>query len=182
MTIYLLKSNPERYESFCFKNENDADVIYQFDGTPISHWVPISVETDNENSCVKLGSDFPSLIGHIPIFSQRAADALKHILEPNGQLLPLDYNKGKYYAFNVTKLIDALDIERSDIVRFSTGRIMDIIRYEFIANKLDKDLTIFKLLPTPTLRVFVTDTFAQLINSNGLTGFDLKPVWSTSEK
>ena len=177
MNIYILRSDYDKYQSFCFRNEADAEVASRFNGKPIPDWEPVPVEPDEEDGDHLPASDFPSLlVSHMPIFSQRAVDELGDILEPNGQLLPLDYNRGLYYAYNVTKLVNALDEERSEIVRFSTGRIMDIKRYAFVRDELDEGLTIFKLLPTPLLRVFVTDRFVKAVEEAGLTGFKFLPA------
>jgi uncharacterized protein DUF1629 len=177
MGVYILKSDYDQYQSFCFKNEADAEVPFRFNGKTITDWIPVSVEADVGKGGSLPASDFPSLlVGHMPLFSQRAVDALGEMLRPNGQLLPLDYGSGAYYAYNVTKLLDALDEERSEIVRFPTGRIMDIKRYAFIRGQLEEGLTIFKLLPTPLLRVFVTGKFVEAVERAGLTGFKFLPA------
>ncbi len=175
MKVFILQPDSNRFRGLYFRDEADVDVIYQFNGQPIADWSPVGVDIDNEDPYLPEG-DFPSLIGHIPVFSRRAAKALGDILGSNGQLLPLDCGRGVYYAYNVTKLVDALDEEQSEIARFSSGRIMDIRRYAFVGENLDEGLTIFKLSSTPLLRVFVTTRFVEAVERSGLVGFTFPPA------
>jgi hypothetical protein len=173
--VFILRPDSDRFRGLYFRDEADVDVIHRFNGLPIAEWSPVGVDVDDEGPYLPEG-DFPSLIGHIPVFSQRAAEALGDMLEPNGQLLPLDCGRGVYYAYNVTKLVDALDEEQSEIVRFSSGRIMDIRRYALAGEGLDEGLTIFKLSVTPLLRVFVTGRFVEAVELSGLVGFTFPPA------
>lgn len=121
-------------------------------------------------------SDFPTL-GTVPVFSERALDALLDLLVENGEILPLDCCGEKYFAYNTTRRLDALDEERSILVRFDTGRIMDVRAYEFFPERLGT-AAVFRL-PQLRARSFVTDAFARRIDDAGLTGFGLRQVWSS---
>src|SRR5262245_34678544 len=48
-----------------------------------------------------------------PVFSQRAVEGLREFLEPNGELLPVFTPMGTYYAYNVTTVVDALDVQKT---------------------------------------------------------------------
>lgn len=89
-------------------------------------------------------SDFPSLATHIPVFSQQALNALKEVLDRNGQLLPLDCDEGEYFAFNVTRLCDAFDRNSSSFYELPGGGIIDVKKYVLLANRI-KDEPIFKV-------------------------------------
>ena len=68
---------------------------------PISQlWKPLNV-------IGRVGSynDFPCLNMLVPVFSERAVNVLRDMLEPNGELLPLVHPAGKYYAYNCTKIV-----------------------------------------------------------------------------
>lgn len=179
MNVYLLKGDPDKFLGLTLRNEADAEVLFKFNGATIEGWTPLPVEADENYGDVST-CDFPSLIGHVPVFSARAVSVLRDFLMPNGQVLPLAYDREDYYAYNITNMLDALNLEQSEIIRFSTGRIMDIRRYEFFAEKLEGDPGIFKLAATPLLRVFVTEKFKQMVNNYGLTGFQFKLLWSAS--
>jgi hypothetical protein len=117
-------------------------------------------------------TDFPSF-GGVPVFSQRAIEALRDLLEPCGEILPLRCHEGTYFAYNVTRLVDALDEAQSELERFSSGRIMWIERPVFFPDRLAGEV-IFKVPQSPN-RTFVTDPFVRRIWERGLVGFDLQP-------
>jgi hypothetical protein len=98
----------------------------------------------------------------------------------NGELLPLALTDESYFVYNATRQVDALDEDRSELVRFGSGRIMDIKRYEFRPEHLQR-ATIFRL-PQVQGAVFVTDRFVERVAEAGLTGFDFAAVWSTEAR
>jgi hypothetical protein len=178
MNVYLLDADVNNFQNLELENINDDELLEKFDGTPLSnYWKPLAVRIlylyDDEEDKSRPASDTPGLASHIPVFSERAVRSLNDLLRPYGEFLPLKCNQGKYFAFNVTCVIDALDEDKSDIVRFDTGRILDIKKYVFNMDKIGS-IPIFKLQQIPLVRVFVTDGFARQIEAAGLTGFSLK--------
>lgn len=115
---------------------------------------------------------------HVPVFNARAADLLRPLLIDNGELLPLLCDEGSYFAYNVTTVLDALDLEKSSIIRFASGRIMDITRHEFLQAKVTH--SIFKIPQVPWMEVFVTDEFRDAVSQHRLTGFTFKLVWEST--
>ena len=136
-----------------------------------SVWTPLGVRFSREApyGSGAPASDFPHLEG-ISVFSARAVDALADLLAGRCELLPLDCDEGEYYALNVTRLVDALDEERSELVYFSSGRLMGVDRFAFRPDKLVGE-TIFKLRQKPRWHEFVTGVFRGRVESAGLTGF-----------
>jgi hypothetical protein len=106
--------------------------------------------------------------------------ALWDLLLPHGEFLPLDCPDGSYCAYNVTRVIDVMDEDDSELERFSDGGIMDIVRPAFYAERIASEV-IFKLPQMRSTPIFVTDRFVERIEEHGLVGFDLKPVWSGPE-
>src|SRR5438128_43250 len=51
----------------------------------------------------------------LPVFSLRAMNALTDLLATSGAFHHVQTPIGPYFAFNVTRIIDALDYSRSDI-------------------------------------------------------------------
>jgi len=143
-------------------------------------WKPIEVV-----GRVNKGNDFPCLNLLVPAFSQRAVNALHDLLEPNGELLPLqpkDVN-ARFYAYNVTTYADVLDRERS-IVTWMTddpgpwdARAIHISHFEFIEEQLN-GLIVF-CIPELAAQPFVTQTFVDRIAEAGLGGFKPECVWKT---
>ncbi len=180
MTIYMLGADANRYENLMLEREEDYDkVLDKFDGAPMrASWRPLRVRVLlDEDHKGRPPSDFPSLDGTIPVFSGRGVEALRDLLEPNGEILPLDCAEGVYYAFNVTRVVDALDVERSELKLFDDGEIMNVAQYELRAQKLDA-VPIFKLPQVARMYSFVTDEFVSRTTAAGLTGFDYREIWS----
>lgn len=181
MKVCALLADDENYMNLKPVSDSDWRILDSFNrGQSLSGiWSPIAVEEDLYDLKEPLPrSDFPSLAAFVPVFSQRAVDLLEDYLAPNGELLPLSFPGGQYYAYNCTNTVDCLDFDRSAIVRFpSSGRIQRIQRYFFVPDKLAQT-EIFRI-PEGSSYVFVTDTFARRIFEHGLTGFRLPVVWES---
>lgn len=177
MRVFELRPDVESYRLLDVLNDADMRVLSNLHDGPVgAAWQPLRVEwIEDKLNAGKPTSDFPTL-GTIPAFSERAVDALLDLLIENGEILPLDSPVEKYFAYNATRRLDALDEERSSLVRFDTGRIMDVRAYEFFPEKVGTT-AIFRLRQLRG-RTFVTDAFANRIEDAGLTGFDLQQVWS----
>jgi hypothetical protein len=112
------------------------------------------------------------------LLSQRAIDVFGPLLDGAGQMFRTvqRQTETRYTILYVRRQVDALDEDRSEVERFETsGRIADIIRAEFQAERL-RDAPIFRL-PRGG-KVFVTDAIADAVQRHGLTGFKLTEVWS----
>ncbi|MGH2662091.1 MAG: imm11 family protein [Actinomycetota bacterium] len=184
MDVYVLDADANRFQNLILAREEDRRrLIGAFDGTPMAGtWTPPRVEVlAEEDGAARPPGDFPSLGGYAPVFSRRATDAVEDLLEDAGELLPLDSPDGTYLVFNVTRVLDALDEDRSDVRRFkSTGRIMNIDRYQLIPERIG-DAPIFKLSQIPRMYTFVTDRFVHRVRDAGLAGFLFdRKVWSDS--
>ena len=121
MNVFELAPDCNRYQNLVFASKKDWAILDQFDeGRLIQSWTPPSVKVlrdDKFNRNLPPG-DFPHLAVAVPVFSLRAVNVLRGMLEENGQILPLSCTEGEYYAFNVTTFIDALDESHSEVKRF----------------------------------------------------------------
>jgi hypothetical protein len=136
-------------------------------------WKPIEVR-----GRVRTFNDFPCVNLTRPAFSARAVEAMRDMLEPNGELLPLKTPEGAYYAYNTTTIADVLDARRSEVRWLPNQKPITAVfieRYEFVAEKV-RDLTIFRI-PEEPANVFVTETFATRVRERGLRGFEFRKVW-----
>lgn len=181
MKIYQLHEDFDRYEVLSYSNPQDSTRIHDwFCGKPIGkRWVPLRVEIlrDKEHKD-RPSSDFPGFGAGRPTFSDRAVEILRDFLEDNGEIFPLDCEDRNYYVFNVTRMVDALDEENSDVERFSSGRIMEVNRFAFYPDKV-RDLSIFKIPQFPIGDVYVTDSFTNRVKSANLTGFAFDLLWDS---
>ncbi|HEV8580065.1 MAG TPA: DUF1629 domain-containing protein [Thermoanaerobaculia bacterium] len=140
-------------------------------------WTPPVMELIHEDEGRRLSeSDSPWLGSDALIFRPRAVAALGQLLRDNGELLPLVCPEAELWLFNVTNVIDALDQEASQIVRFEDGCIMWIKRHVFRPEILRGE-NVFKLHGPRVSETFVSDRFVQQWKSSGLKGVEFREVW-----
>ena len=181
-TVYKLqqKLDDPRYEGFAFKNDESLrgtdciDDDFNVDRSTGRVYRLAKIWTPQEvTGRVRAFNDFPCVNLSIPAFSRRAVDALRDILEPNGELLPLISDVGEYYAYNITTMADVLDAERSEIQPFH------IEKYVFFPERL-RNYVIFTI-PQDHVKGFVTQRFVDRVEAAGLKGFDCVKIWPLPE-
>jgi hypothetical protein len=180
MTVYELLADANRYESLDFLSvEVFMGFFGSFDGKLMAdRWTAPEVRLARERKHRgRPASDYPFLCAGLAVFSERAVAALRDLLEDAGEILPLPSPDGSYSACNVTRVVDALDREQSEIAYFDDGRIMHVRRYVFLADRL-ADVPLFKLAGFEKGRIYVTDAFVQRAKEHGLVGFWFDPLWT----
>ena len=109
----------------------------------------------------------------------RSESAIRDLLEPNGELLPLDFEGGEYYFYNITTYVNALDREHSECdwrtPPTPPNVAYEIIYYAFHEQSLD-GLSIFRLFES-AVDTLVTDQFVQRVHAAGLNGFHFTKIW-----
>jgi hypothetical protein len=178
MNVYILDADVDKYKGIYYVNsENIVEFNRRFDGSPLKRtWTGKEGFRFAPYNLPK--GDTPGLSSHIPVFSPRAVEILAELLENGGELLPIICEHEEYFLFNVTRVIDALDEDASQLVRFDDGGILDIDRYSFKENKLT-GVNIFKLPQKPLSYPYVTDAFVRRVEDSGLKGFEFRIVWSS---
>jgi len=114
--------------------------------------------------------DFVSWTLAAPIVTQRSKDSLEPIIGEFVEFLPFATIRSKIlYAVNVIKLIDCLDLERSELtyVPEEPGRVIFASKYVFNKEKV-RSVPIFKV--PQSLHIFVSDVFADVVVNAKLTG------------
>src|SRR5262245_46185960 len=131
MAVYRIREDANRYENLILTNFDEVwESVYQkFDGSPMKEsWPPLYVEgwREEDDETEYMLGDFPCVSGlHAGlVMSEYAVNVLGTLLVGNGEFLPLHYSGADLFYFNVTCLADVLNFDESDIVYFSTGRIM----------------------------------------------------------
>jgi tetratricopeptide (TPR) repeat protein len=172
VSAYLLIPDPDIYHGILARNADDWDVFDQFVGKPIGDaWIPIPVRFEKSQQ----RGDFPSLVSHIPVFSERALHVLKPLVADNIEVLPLECQEEPLYAINVLDLVDCLDYSRSKVRRFPSGGIMFIEKYAFKEGSIDGH-HLFKVEEAPLKGVLASNRLKSLVEQNGLLGLVFKPV------
>jgi hypothetical protein len=146
----------------------------------------IEVMRNNENiprgTKQQLG-DYSNVNHNIhPVFSDRAKQLLAPHLQGLGQWIELVSEQDPtYWLFYITNVLDALDVEKSELKRFSDGGVMRIVSYVFKPEAV-RDQMLFTLPQRPGTNRCVTDRFVEIAKANGLTGVEFKLLWSSSDE
>lgn len=179
INIYVLLADANRYQNIVPVNERDWQFFSKsFDGKPQGkNWespqIEVLIDKAHKN---RPESDMPDFASHIPVFSRRAVNVLQPLIEPYGEFLKLAIDTQELYAFNVTKLVDALDLDKSVYETFSDGKRIMLIRKHVFKDSVIAGLPIFKLIQSPLAYVYVNEIFVAAVKNNNLTGFSLQPV------
>ncbi len=180
MTIY--EPVPVEEAELCQPvDDADFDVLSKFlsgsgDGSP---WSPVHVRIEREDDGRTLEySDAPtSGSSDILILRRKAAKLLEPILLQFGELLPLACAEADVVAFSPKYVLaDALDEERSSIIRFDDGRIMEIERAVF-SERAISGIDIFKIANVPNSDYYVSERFVSAWKAAGLVGLDFEAIW-----
>jgi hypothetical protein len=137
-----------------------------------------NTEATPKKSKAKLG-DFTNVnYDPYPCFSQRAKDILGPHIDPLGQWLPLECEEAPYWLFNITNVVDALEVEKSKLAYFRDGGVMAIDEFAFHPEQI-KDQLLFKTPQCSGSNNLVTQDFVDLVYQHQLTGFVFKLLWSS---
>ncbi len=176
MKVYLLRADSDHYESLIMPGGDLYECARCFNGKPMKK---LSTDLRIKKDPRRLPKgDFPSLIPNVPVFSPRAVETLRDLLEGNGEILPVMSSGDRYFLFNVTRVIDALDEPNSEVIRFEgCSKVLNIRSHSFYEEKLF-GMVVFKIPQVVTMDVFVADPFVERVHSAGLKGFWFPLVWS----
>jgi hypothetical protein len=189
MNVYRVKVEygPDRNDVFCRLLAEPLDIQRRidkgFNGEPVlpETWRPFKVIRDyswTKNLTTPLGDRAGINCSLDPmVLSRRALDALLPHIGHLGQALPIEFDECEYQLFNITNVIDALDIENAEVRYFKDGGFNRVIRYAFKPAAV-RDQLLFKIPQQPSGFAFCTDRFVDLVKQHGLTGFGFEPLWS----
>ncbi len=181
--VFQLRAASDDYQNLVLQDEEDWEQLEAWlneerTGSSLTT-IAAEVLTDHDQNRSLPPSDFPHLSPRLPIFSEKAIESLQRLLQGNGEILPIVCPEDRYFAFKVTRHLDALNEEDSRLDRFKTsGRIKRIRRYAFFREMLVGE-AIFRI-PQLRVPVFVTGEFVDVLQGADLVGFQLDPVWEDS--
>jgi hypothetical protein len=141
MDIFMVKCDVDHYQVLDFVKEDDWDREAKLGlntGKALAGvWPSFEVEilVDDEEDEELLPSDFPCIGGNIPALSAKAVNCLRALLEEHREILPLQSKKGEYYAYHSTRVVDVLDMKKSNYDTDRNGRIREIKKHVFIPEK-----------------------------------------------
>ena len=188
MIIYSLHPDYE-YMTFILEDDSEESEVWDlFDGRALgSDYPPIAIIPDWDDR--GLTAPDHSHLYHTGrcVFSERAVRVLDDLLATHGELLDAPCDVGTYYHFNVTRVVDALDLEHSiyDAMPRPKGEegpivVEELYRYWFNETALGGG-DIFKLPQFVTTKIYVSDRFVDRVEQAGLTGFRFERLWSPGD-
>ncbi|WOH53609.1 imm11 family protein [Bradyrhizobium sp. sBnM-33] len=110
------------------------------------------------------------------VLREHAARVLAPLLDRSGELLPLECPEADLWLFNVLTVVDALNEEKSELVRFDDGDILDVERYVF-RPELTEGLVVFKVPQLLRGPLFLGDEFVSAVKAAGLRGSEFTQLW-----
>lgn len=162
---------PEGFEWAFPVDPGDFEVFWTLsERQPGAAWEPIRMRLlkEDEHERPWLRAEMPWLGGHVLILRDEAIEAVGPLLAPYGELLPLVCDEARLVVFSARLVANALEEGRSDIVRFATGRIMDIRRHAFDLGAI-AGTRAFKLAEFPRGGLFLTGDLVASIRRTGFT-------------
>ncbi len=180
-TIYEWECDVHRYEWVEWMDEFYGASYEPFgDPDPFAKtWrVKKLVRCKNATDAERPMSDSPHSRTFLRILSGRAVDALRDLLEPACEILPLESDLGEYWAIHVMAQADCLDAQQSKVRRSTNGGIMQVCDWIFLPDKASA-ASVFRLPEAPAY-FLCSDEFVRRVKQQGLTGFKFKKLWSSA--
>jgi hypothetical protein len=174
-TGFLVTVDHRDLERLVTLNERDLD-------DPLPDGMPVELVDTDDDGVSLLATDFPWLIGNVPVFTEAAYQRLSPLLVRSGRDFSLLTEDGTtFVAFFVDHVVDALDLSASEISRFADGRVMTIDRYVFLPEAIG-DAVMFRLANIPRAGwTYVTDEYVEMVRDSGLSGADFDLVWTDED-
>lgn len=163
----------------CVESEGTF-TLFELDGSPRADaWTPVRVRRVRPSKREGFrASDSPYFSSMGLVFRRSAVDALRDILDANGELLPLEDEEGvELFAYNVQAL-DALDHQLTQGSRYENGRIKMASNHVFIPSIVD-GVDIFRQAQERASRVYLSERFLQRWKKAKLKGLDFTLAWDS---
>lgn len=160
MSIWELRTqSPDKFAPLVPSDAQVNSGVFEFDGTP-RRWKRrpvVEVYQEGRKKDHLPRGDVSLLLAGSLVLSQKAVDALGPFLAQFGQLLEAKVDDKIEYFYNVTRVIDCIDPDRSE--RRSSG---SIVKEAFRADALPVGPTVFKDPRTARIRIYVNDEARQV--------------------
>lgn len=181
MKIWKLFFEVDEYDNLMSEKALTADEIQSFDGRKKKeNWIPLPVKRMEPEKNLPL-SDAPGFT--IPVFSRRALEVLRPLIENSIEVLEFKFDEAEYYGINVTTVLDVIDYTKSEYRTYSDGkRIMVFEKYVFKECDELVEHNIFKIKDETRRKAFVTEKFKNVVEENNLLGFKFELVWDSEQE
>ena len=158
------------YEIINLVNRDDYDYLFELDGSSKKDvWKDFEVTFEAaDKGRKKRHSDFPWYNGAALILRENVAAKMKDFFERHGELLPIHSSDAQRLFVFKCKTIDALDEEKSEIMRLKSGKIILVKKFEFKdIDNIHADIFRLNYRGSPT---FVSEKFINLYKEFNFVG------------
>jgi len=171
--MYKLLPDPKQ-RILVYSSDGDADMMLRFSGAEGEQIErPLMVVFDSEiNGYI---ADFMYLGNMKFLIRPDLARQLK--IEVEGfDLIPAKCDFQDCFYVNVFMVSDELDVENSQLKRFTTGRIQDIVIHKWRKVEQVNRTRLFKLKNMETIGIYCDDSFRSFYLNNGWSGIMFQEV------
>lgn len=189
MKIYRMKTELDKYVTFLYSIEGDNSceefremicrgipLCNKFDSIELERPIEEQKEAKKIADCSKLWNKTGTYV-----FSEKAKDCLEELIRGCVEFIPAVFENTTYYIINILSIADAIDYEKAEFQRLSTGLVVGLEKYSFHEERL-KGLNIFVTTLNGYIQsteVFVTSEFKKVVEKNKLLGFKFIEVWNS---
>ena len=176
--VYKLKCDLENYSYFHEKytdvHNMFIDKYWSWKHIDLNIYEPVKYELyAGDNGRKNYQMDISTFTNGLIIFSEKAIEVLKDILEKTGQIVPIvtESKRKKFFGFYPNKNVyddSIINFEKSEYNQYEKGKVFHKI---VLNNNYPKNDYIFVLFDEPMI-VFVTEKFKELVEKNNLKGFE----------
>ncbi|MGD9000107.1 MAG: hypothetical protein PVF75_06810 [Granulosicoccaceae bacterium] len=141
-------------------------------GKPVQYaWKPVKGKFIPKSSGATIIPDISTWQTDLLILNQKAYDGLKDILEPYGELLPVEIGPDTYYLFNVLERLpdDVIDNENSEYEYYEEEAVgFRVLKFD--ENNIPQDKLLFCLHNDFAYNIYCDERLKNMINEKGLCG------------
>lgn len=171
---------PEGFEWVVLDRDEDHNILLDLEANRAGpSWQPLAARllTHDDRTGRRLKpARMPWLGRHVLVLRDEAIELAGSLLEPYGEVLPLVGPDARLALVHVTSMVDVLDEQQSEILRFpSTGRIMKIARHAFKSG-IVRPPQAFKIPQLTRGAVFLTEDLVRSIEMFGFEGTTFRLV------
>jgi hypothetical protein len=173
MKIWLLVTTEKclKINLASFKDYKEYITSY-YEGTK-KEWEPVKVITirkGNKSDCAEFTLGYP-------VFMRKAKDILAPLINKQAEFLPVDHDEHELYLVNVRSVLDIVDMSNPVERKIKYGYFSEFVHIH--PEKIDTDVHIFKIPQHLGSRIYVSETFKNVVETNKLKGFHFVEVWDT---
>ena len=164
-------SVPEGFEWALPLNSDDYEVFWTLAERPRgAAWEPIRMTLlkVDDHGRPQHHAYLPWMGSGELILRDEAIDTIGPLLEPHGEVLPLLCDEARLALFTASTVEGVLDEQRSDIIRFGSGGILDLRAPVFHLDRLGHRQA-FKLAEMPRGSLYFLESLVKELRATSLT-------------